>query len=95
MSADFFHPLAADSADRNYTFSAFICFILTYNVISIVCFINGKHRCVKEEINFIFKMIVYVFKNNLIDVCAEMTDRRIKKMKVILYTFCLEMTSCS
>ena len=73
-----FHPLAAASADRNNALFALIIFISCVNKVSFLIIavleFNIFNRCIKVEINLVFKVIIKIFKHNVVDIRTEMTD---------------------
>ena len=91
---DVFHPFASASSYRNDTFLTFIRILFADHTITIFENFQLLYRCVKIEIHMVFHCIIQIFKNNIIDICSEMTYGCIQKIQFILQTELLELSSC-
>ena len=79
--AEFFtnalHPLAAASADRNYT-------ILTskraFGAVSLIISVERLDivdMCIEMPINLVLKLVINILQNNIVNIRAEMANRRL------------------
>ena len=84
FAANFFHPFASASADGDDAFFAGIVVIRGFNGISAFECFDGFNRSIEEEIDFVLKVVIDVFENDVVDVGAKMANGSIKEMKVVL-----------
>ena len=84
--ADLFHPFTSTSSNGNDTFLTFVRIFFTYDTVSTVDDLNRLNRCIKEEVHLILHLIVEILKNNVIDICSQMTYRCIQKIQFVLKT---------
>ena len=94
LTADLFHPLTADTSNGNYALSARVCPLFTDYLIAAVGNINSFNGGVKVEIDLIFKVIIKIFKHDIVYIRAQVTHGSLQKMKVVLYALLFERRAC-
>ena len=80
LLTDLFHPFAAASAYRYDTFFAAVAVIAADDAVAFLFYADGLHRCIKEEIYSLTQLFIQILQHDIIDVRAQVADRRIQKL---------------
>ena len=83
---DILHPLASASSNRHDTFSARIFCIFCRNCVTVLFDLNLLHRGIKEKVHVFLHLVIEIFQHHIIDIRAQMTNRCIQKLQLILQT---------
>ncbi len=94
VGADLFHPFASRTARRNDADGSLILLALGVHAVNVADLFNRVRRCAEVKINGWGKLIVEVFKHDVVYVGAEVADRGIEQMQTVLEAFCLKRGVC-
>ena len=79
-----FSPFAAASAPGNNALAAkIIAFLCLYQILSILRK-QGCDKCIKIKVNFILQIFIYIFENDIVNICPQMAYRCIEQVKSVL-----------
>ena len=85
------HPLTTASANGNDAVFTGEFTLFALNLKAVVELFYTVYVSVKIPLNLVLKLVIKIFKNNIIYICTKMSDRCVKKIKLILDTDFFEM----
>ena len=94
IAANALHPLASASSDGNDALFAGVGRILAFHSVAANHDLDRLYGRIKEEIHLVFKIGVEIFQNDVVDIRAEMADRSIQKVQIVLDAERLKSCAC-
>ena len=94
IAAHALHPLAAAAAygdDALLTGELTLCRL---GDIAAVGLFQRAHRGVEIEVDVILQVVIQVLEDSIVNICAQMTDRCIQQVEIVLQALTLELAPC-